>query len=193
MMADGNRRAFLAALAGVWSLPARRSPQQDTLPGTGPSGKLFAPQWAGRPQQPVTEQDNDAGLQAIEKRLRCTCGCNLDVYTCRTTDFTCGVSPEMHRQVVALADAGMGGDEIVNDFVRRHGVAILMAPPRRGFNLAGYFVPSVAILAAAAILVLVLRRWTRARPAAAAAPGAALDASPAELERLERELARLPD
>jgi len=193
MTADGNRRAFLAALAGVLSLPARQSTPQDTLPGTGPSGKLFAPQWAGRPQQPVTEQDNDAGLQAIEKRLRCTCGCNLDVYTCRTTDFTCGVSPEMHRQVVALADAGMGGEEIVNDFVRRHGVAILMAPPRRGFNLAGYFVPSVAILAAAAVLVLVLRRWTRAGPATAAAPGAPLDASPAELERLERELARLPD
>ena len=198
MTADGSRREFLAALAGVWSLsarpPVRQSAPQDTLSGTGPSGKLFAPQWAGRPQQPVTEQDNDAGLQAIEKRLHCTCGCNLDVYTCRTTDFTCGVSPEMHRQVVALADAGMSGDEIVNDFVRRHGVAILMAPPRRGFNLAGYFVPSVTILAAAAVLLVVLRRWTRARPAAAAAPGAARhDASPEELERLERELARLPD
>jgi len=195
--ADGGRRDFLGAIAGLLFVsaypPIRQSARptaQDTLPGTGPSGKLFAPQWAGRPQQPVTEQDNDAGLQAIEKRLRCTCGCNLDVYTCRTTDFTCGISPEMHRQVVALADAGMGGDEIVNDFVRRHGVAILMAPPRRGFNLAGYFVPSVAILAAAAVLVLVLRRRTRARTVA---PGAPLDASPAELEQLARELARLPD
>jgi cytochrome c-type biogenesis protein CcmH len=204
--ADGSRRDFLATFGGMLFASAHPSirlsahppihasaypPAQDSLPGTGPSGKLFAPQWAGRPQQPITAGDTDAGIQAIEKRLRCTCGCNLDVYTCRTTDFTCGVSPEMHREVLALAESGMNGDAIVNDFVRRHGVAILMAPPRRGFNLAGYFVPSILILAAGAVLVVVLRRWSRARPAVAVAPGARLDASPEELERLQRELDRL--
>ncbi|MGH9262056.1 MAG: cytochrome c-type biogenesis protein, partial [Acidimicrobiales bacterium] len=191
-----GRREFLAALGGMLYLSARppvRPAAQESLPGTGPSGKLFAPEWAGRPQQPITARDVDAGIQAIEKRLHCTCGCNLDVYTCRTTDFTCAVSPEMHRQVLALADRGMSADEIVNDFVERHGVAILMAPPARGFNLAGYLVPSIVILVAAAVLFVVLRRWTRARPAAAGASGAPLDASPDELERLQRELTRLPD
>ncbi|MGH7699959.1 MAG: cytochrome c-type biogenesis protein, partial [Gemmatimonadales bacterium] len=177
--------------------PLPAPPQdQDTLAG-GPAGRLWDPSRAGRPVQPTTARETDAEIQAIEKRLRCTCGCNLDVYTCRTTDFTCEVSPAMHREVVALHEAGRTADEIVDDFVRRHGVAILMAPPKRGFNLAAYFVPSLAILAAGAVLLIVLRRWTRAgAPAVAAARGPAdptATASPQELDRLRQELERFPD
>jgi cytochrome c-type biogenesis protein CcmH len=143
----------------------------------------------------VTALDTDSTIQAIEKRLKCTCGCNLDIYTCRTTDFTCAVSPAMHAEVVSLYESGLSGQEIVDDFVRRHGVVILMAPPKRGFNLAGYFVPTAAILAAGAVLMVVLRRWTRG--ATLAADGAAVEpvdpaasASPQELDRLRQELER---
>ena len=141
---------------------------------------------------PVTAADNDAAIQAIEKQIHCTCGCNLDVYTCRTTDFTCTVSPAMHQRVLALAQQGRSGREIIDQFVREHGIAILMAPPKRGFNLAGYFVPSLVILVAGVVLTVVLRRWVRAAgPAAKRAP-VAPDATPEELARLRRELERLP-
>ena len=95
----------------------------------------------------------------------------------------------MHRRVLALAAQGRTAEQIIDAFVKENGVAILMAPPRRGFNLAGYFVPSLAILAAGVILTLVLRRWTRAagsEPAVSSHAGVA--ASPEELERLDREL-----
>lgn len=187
-----SRRALLGAGALAWLRPPAA---QDTVAG-GPSGRLWDPSRAGRPVQPTTPRETDAEIQAIEKRLRCTCGCNLDVYTCRTTDFTCEVSPAMHREVVALYEAGRTADEIADDFVRRHGVAILMAPPKRGFNLAGYFVPSLAILAAGAVLLIVLRRWTRAGAVAAAAAPGPVDltaaASPQELERLRQELEHFP-
>jgi cytochrome c-type biogenesis protein CcmH len=159
---------------------------QEPLPGGGPSGRLADPDRAGRPVAPVTARDNDAAIQAIEKQIRCTCGCNQDVYTCRTTDFTCTTSPAMHRRVLLLADRGMTAQQIIDDFVRENGVAVLMAPPKRGFNLAAYFLPSVAILAAGVLLTLALRRWARA--ATPAASGIAVEASPAELERLEEEL-----
>ena len=112
----GRREFFGFAAAGLLSVvPSFRRfvPVQDTLPSTGPSGRLWDPARAGRPLDPVVAADNDAAIQAIEKQLHCTCGCNLDVYTCRTTDFTCGVSPEMHRQVIALAERGMTGQQIV--------------------------------------------------------------------------------
>ncbi len=192
-----SRRQFLVLGVGtVLGVLAswRRARAQDSSSTPGPSGRLVDPGRAGRPRTPTTARDTDAGIQAIEKRLKCTCGCNLDIYTCRTTDFTCGVSPELHRQVVALADAGKTADEIIADFVARHGEVILMAPPPRGFNLAAYFVPSLVILVAAAVLTVVLRRWSRRavvvgeseRGRVAPAPGA----SPAELERLQRELDR---
>jgi cytochrome c-type biogenesis protein CcmH len=165
---------------------------QDSLQDPGPSGKLWDPARAGRPRQPVTAGDNDPAIQAIEKRLKCTCGCSLDVYTCRTTDFTCTVSPQMHQQVLQLAAAGSSADDIIAEFVREHGVAILMAPPKRGFNLAGYFFPSVVILVAGALLVLAMRRWVR-RASPAPLPAESGDdpaGSSAELERLRRELQR---
>src|SRR5438552_11666228 len=187
-----TRRGFLAVATGLLTAypPIRLSAQSpDSLPGTGPSGKLWDPSRAGRPFEPVRAADNDAAIQAIEKQIHCTCGCNLAVYTCRTTDFTCGTSPAMHRRVLALAAEGRTAEQIIDAFVKENGVAILMAPPRRGFNLAGYFVPSLAILAAGVILTLVLRRWTRAagsEPAVSSHAGVA--ASPEELERLDREL-----
>ena len=192
-----SRREFVGLLgAGLLSAypPIRLSAQSpDSLPGTGPSGRLWDPSRAGRPLPPVTARDNDAAIQVIEKQIHCTCGCNQDVYTCRTTDFSCTTSPEMHRRVLALAESGKTGPEIIDAFVREHGIAILMAPPKRGFNLAGYFVPSLLIVAAGLTLTLVLRRWARdAGPAAApATPTQEGGASPEELERLRRELDRL--
>ena len=191
-----NRRDFLASgVVSFLSVVAtyRRTTPQDSLPGTGPSGRLWDPARAGRPLEPVTAADNDAALQAIEKQLRCTCGCNLDVYTCRTTDFTCAVSPAMHQRVLTLAARGQTGPQIVDQFVRENGVAILMAPPKRGFNLAGYFVPSLLIVTAGVVLTLVLRRWTRATPTPnATSPLAGTPGTPEELERLRQELDRLP-
>src|SRR6266699_91295 len=189
-----TRRGFLAVATGLLTAypPIPLSAQSpDSLPGTGPSGKLWYPSRAGRTFEPVRAADNDAAIQAIEKQIYCTCGCKLDVYTCRTTDFTCGTSPAMHQHVVGLVERGMTGPQIIDQFVREHGVAILMAPPKRGFNLAGYFVPSVLIVAAGLVLTLVLRRWARtAAPERVPARPAPAGTSE-ELERLRGELDRL--
>ena len=156
------------------------------------SARVYDPERAGRAQTPVTAADNDPGIQAVEKRLRCTCGCGLDIYTCRTTDFTCTYSPALHKEVMQLARDGKTAQQIIDAFVGQYGEAALMAPPKRGFNLAGYFLPGTVILVAAAILVRVLRRWTAETPAPvpSSAPQA-VSASPEELERLQRELDKL--
>ena len=182
-----DRRAFLVTVAGALGAAI-----QDSLAGSGPAGKVWDPSRAGRALGPTTAADTDAALQAIEKRLKCSCGCGLDIYTCRTTDFNCTYSPGLHREVVALAEQGKTAQEIIDAFVAQYGQQVLMAPPKRGFNLAGYFLPSLAVLVAAAFLIRTLRRWTRTAAAEATPARDSLDASPAELERLRRELERLP-
>lgn len=183
-----TRRGFFAmAAAAVGAV----------IQDTSRAGRVYDPSRAGRPMAPITAADNDAEIQAIEKQLRCSCGCGLDIYTCRTTDFNCTYSPALHKEVLRLAGQGKTAQQIIDEFIAQYGQAVLMAPPKRGFNLAGYFVPSIAIVVAGVLLVLVLRRWTRAAQVAGAHASATTplppDASPAELERLRRELDRLPD
>lgn len=170
---------------------------QDSLAGRGASGTLRDPAVAGRPRQPTDTRENNAEIQAIEQRLACNCGCTLDVFTCRTTDFTCTYSPALHREVLALYDSGKTAREILDAFVAKYGEKALMAPKPQGFNLAGYLVPGALIATAGAGLLLFIGRRKAAVAAAvsgqSAASAPAVVASPEELERLRRELADVED
>ena len=179
-----SRRSFLLA-AGASALGTALHAQ---APDSGRRGALGYPSAAGRPRSPTVDADNDAAIQAIEKQLLCTCGCTLDVYTCRTTDFSCTYSPELHREVVALYDEGRTAQEILDAFVAKYGEKALMAPEPEGFNLAGYLVPGVVVTALGAVLAWVL---SRRRAVAAEEPRVPhiARATREELAELERALA----
>jgi len=188
-----DRRAWLRAVPGLLlgapalAAQARRDPgAADPLPNPG---------WVGRPRAIVDSADNAPVVDRTEHRLRCTCGCGLDVFTCRTTDFTCTYSPKLHREVVALYDEGKSAQEILDAFVDKYGEKALMAPKPEGFNLAGYWLPGTAIAAAGlALFALISRRRPAVATAASAAPAeAAPEATPEELERLRRALSEVED
>src|SRR5258705_12437811 len=126
------RRDFLMVFGSMF-LSVRQTVQQ--------SDQVYDPARAGRPREATTAADNDAGIQAIEKKLRCSCGCGLDIYTCRTTDFQCTYSPALHKDVLRLAGQGKTAQQILDEFVKQYGQVALMSPPREGFNLAGTFLP----------------------------------------------------
>ncbi len=192
-----TRRAWLAAAGALLVSRSAQAQQRDSLGGRGEVGTLHYPSVVGRPADTAQAGRNNAEIQALEKRLKCPCPCGLDVYTCRTTDFTCTYSPESHRQVVAMWDQGLTADQIIDEFVKEYGERALMAPPPRGFNLAGYLVPGALILLLGAVLTWVLMRRSRV---AATATGGSPDpegvqapllggATAEELAELERELA----
>ena len=163
-----DRRGFLLAAAATLGAVV-----QDSLAGSGPAGRVADPASAGRALGPTTAADIDAAYQVIEKQLKCSCGCGLDIYTCRTTDFNCTYSPGLHRQVVELGQQGKTAQEIIDAFIAQYGQQVLMAPPKRGYNLIGYLLPGVVILVAAGFLLFMLNRWTRVAAAKAAATGPA--------------------
>jgi len=187
-----NRRGFLAFQQDS----VRRDSAATPRAGQGAVGTLFNPDVAGRPRTPTLESDNDVVVRNTELKLGCTCGCTLDVFTCRTTDFTCTYSPALHREAVALFAQGKTSEQVIAAFVDKYGEKILMAPKPEGFNIAGYVVPGAAILAVGGIVAWIIRRRVRLTERRAAdQPPSGTPAAPtgtnAELERLERELAEM--
>lgn len=193
-----SRRHWLEAVVlagGAGSLAHVAAAQDPERPSAGvaDTSNLFAmDQSAARsvrlpPKPGAAPSMQQEGRDALEHRIRCQCGCTLDVFTCRTTDFSCQVSPQMHRDVMALVQGGYDEREILDAFVNAYGERALMAPPRRGFNLLGYIVPGIMIAIGAVVLLIIIRRWQRPAARAAAAPyaGPSIDASPEELRRLE--------
>jgi cytochrome c-type biogenesis protein CcmH len=185
-----TRRAFLGAGFAISA--------QDSLAGRGSVGTLRDPDAAGRQRTPTLPGENAAEIQAIETRLACNCGCTLDVFTCRTTDFSCTYSPKLHREVLALKAKGLTAQQVLDAFVAEYGEKALMAPKPRGFmNLTGYLLPGAVILAAGAgLLALIARRKALVASTVgvarqAGAPSVA--ASAEEMEGLRRALSEVED
>lgn len=212
-----SRRRFLAALGAGWATAAgtaavggllarplaAQEPAPDATTQQSAASNVAMDQGAAktvrRPPKPgATPVVDDAARDALEHQVKCQCGCTLDVYTCRTTDFSCQVSPAMHRDVMSLVEGGYTADEIIAAFVDTYGQQVLMAPKREGFNLAGYAMPFAALGTGAVVVAALIRKWGRRAAAVQAAHDArvasglagngaspAAEASPDELARLE--------
>lgn len=180
----------------VVALPLlRQSPQQPAVrtdTGAVRADPLLDPELTGRMADSTTRWDNDPTIVAIEHKLRCRCGCTLDVFTCRTTDFTCTYSPEMHREVVSLIVGGKTPQQVLDTFVSTDGIQVLMAPPPSGFNLAGYLVPGLGVLSVGLVLIAWLSRRrgeVATVPVAVSLPVTPVaEPSDAQRERLQRAL-----
>jgi cytochrome c-type biogenesis protein CcmH len=168
---QSSRRDFLSAsgalLASVVLAPRLRA-QQSTAQG---AANIEMPQTAYKPvslpkkvgAKPIVAQ---LERDELERGLKCACPCKLDVFTCRTTDFQCGISPAMHSDVVRLVEGGYSADEIIAAFTTVYGERVLMAPVKEGFNIAGYMVPFLTVGIGGTMLVALLRRWKRETEAA---------------------------
>src|SRR5438477_1589303 len=137
-------------------------------------------------QAPMTDAQRDD----LEHQIHCQCGCNLDVYTCRTTDFACSVSPAMHADVMGLVAGGYGAKEILAAFKAVYGEKVLMAPTKSGFNLVGYTMPFIALGAGAVVVSALLKRWKSRTPGTAAVPVSHIDATDSELAALDAAVRR---
>lgn len=190
LLAARGGRVFAQQGSGVTSAPAG----EGAVPQSGaPQGAANVAMDPGSylevrlpPKPDATSQLTTAQRDDLEHEIACACPCVLDVYTCRTTDFSCGISPAMHRDVLRLVEGGYTADEIIAAFVNRYGERVLMAPRKQGFNLVGYIMPFAALGAGALVLTAMIRRWGRRAAASSSTDVRELpvDASAEELARV---------
>jgi cytochrome c-type biogenesis protein CcmH len=142
------------------------------------------------PKAGASASMTDGERDALEHQIHCQCGCNLDIYTCRTTDFACSVSPAMHADVMGLVSGGYSASEILAAFKAVYGEKVLMAPVKSGFNLVGYTMPFVALGAGAVIVGALLKRWKARAPVPAAVTPHPINATESELAALDAAVRR---
>jgi cytochrome c-type biogenesis protein CcmH len=197
-----TRRDFLARIAGASAAAAvmsrtagaqQRGQMHDSSIVRRDTTNLFAMDQSAartvqRPPKPgATAVLTPGQRDDLEHRIRCQCGCTLDVFTCRTTDFSCQVSPAMHRDVMALVEGGYDAQEIIDAFVGTYGERARMAPTKSGFNLLAWFAPGGAVILGGAAILMVLRRWNTEKAELAAAQRSV----PSSVAATSDELARL--
>ena len=189
-----SRREFLLGIPalGLAALPRKKLGAQAVQTFNGPmadANAVYRP--VTLPAKPgATSSMTDAQRDDLEHQLHCQCGCNLDVYTCRTTDFACSVSPAMHADVMGLVSGGHTAQEILVAFKAVYGEKVLMAPVKSGFNLVGYTMPFVALGAGAVLVSALLKRWKEGAPVPVPVAPHRADASASELAALDAAMRR---
>ena len=114
--------------------------------------------------------------------------------TCKTTldQSDAPVARQIKAYVQRRVEACASEAQIKDELVAQFGPSVLAAPPREGFHWLAWLLPIAGLLAGAAVVTVLVWRWSRSRPA----PEAAVDSNgrlrlDPELERrLDRELAR---
>jgi cytochrome c-type biogenesis protein CcmH len=181
-----RRQFFVSASAGIASLVVARSASamQVTQNFAGPMEQDAYRQVKLAPIAGAKPSMTDEKRDELEHQIKCQCGCVLDVYTCRTTDFSCAVSPAMHDDVVALVQGGHDAAQILVAFQSVYGEQILMSPLKKGFNLVGYALPSVALVAGGVIVASLIRKWGSRERQVLAPAGVPINATDEELAAL---------
>jgi cytochrome c-type biogenesis protein CcmH len=132
--------------------------------------------------------DERVTLAELERELVCpTCNTTLGLSNAPVAD-------RMRTFIRERIAAGASESEIKAELVDQFGEGVLAAPPKEGFNLLAWLLPLAGGAAAVVVLAFALRRWSRGRAVAEAAPDPSVNGRPPldpELERrLDEELAR---
>jgi len=133
---------------------------------------------AAPPGRAVTDDQ----VREVAANLRCVVCQSLSV-----ADSPSETANQMRAIVRERLAAGETPEQVTAYFVEKYGTWILLAPPRRGFDLLVWVVPFMALALGLGLAILAMRRWRR-RSAAAAPPAAVDDATRA---RIRREMAEL--
>jgi cytochrome c-type biogenesis protein CcmH len=129
---------------------------------------------AQTPSQLVTEQ-----IRRVGDKLACLCGsCKNTVATCQM--LQCHYSLPAREKIAKLQAQGMSDREIIDVFVKEHGLRALAAPPAEGFNLLAWLMPFAAILFGLGAIWLFIQRFRR--------PAAAVELDQALLNRYSQQI-----
>jgi cytochrome c-type biogenesis protein CcmH len=137
---------------------------------------------------PVGAQQLSDRAKRVGGKFMCMCGCNQVLTECNHVG--CSTSASMLKELNQSLSSGNSEDVITQRFVQEFGTKVYAEPPKSGFSLVVWVLPSIYLFVGAGLVVFVIYRW-RMRPAQqAATAGGGPGISPELLERARARASR---
>ena len=142
---------------------------------------------------PAGAQKLSDRAKQVGSKIKCMCrGCEMSAAGCShpggAFSGMCDTAKGMLKEVDQHIAKGDTDEQILQAFVQEYGTQVYTEPPKSGFSLVAWVLPSVYLFVGAGVVVFVIARW-RKRPSQEAVPAAG-SASGISAELLERARAR---
>ena len=137
---------------------------------------------------PAGAQQLSAQAKQIGGKFMCMCGCSQVLTECNHVG--CSTSAGMLKELNQSLSRGDSEDAITQMFLQEFGTKVYAEPPKSGFSLVAWLMPSVYLLLGTLLVIFVIVRWRKqaAEPAAPSTKAAGI--SPELLERTRAQAAR---
>ena len=138
---------------------------------------------------PLGAQQLSDRAKQIGHKFMCMCGCSQVLTECNHVG--CSTSAAMLKELnQGLANGGTE-ESITQAFLQEFGTKVYAEPPKSGFSLVAWSLPTIYLVLGTVLVVFVISRW-RKRPAAAPAgrASAVSNLSPELLERARAQAVR---
>src|SRR5205807_4621375 len=117
------------------------------------------------------------------------CNCNQVLTGCNHVG--CSTSSSMLKELDQSLSRGDSEDAITQMFVQEFGTQVYAEPPKSGFSLVAWILPSVYLFVGAGVVIFVIARWRkRSELLTATSAAGALGISPESLERARAQVSR---
>jgi cytochrome c-type biogenesis protein CcmH len=133
------------------------------------------------------QQLSDRAKQ-IGGKFMCMCGCSQVLTQCNHVG--CTVSASMLKELNQSLDRGGSEDAITQMFVQEFGTKVYAEPPKSGFSLVAWAMPSVYLVFGTVLVVFVISRWRKRPVPVTSSAGSGPQVSPELLERARAQAAR---
>jgi cytochrome c-type biogenesis protein CcmH/NrfF len=137
---------------------------------------------------PVGAQQLSDRAKQIGGKFMCMCGCNQVLTECNHVG--CSTSAAMLKELNQSLSRGGSENDITQMFVQEFGTKVYAEPPKSGFSLVAWILPSVYLFAGAGVVVFVIARWRKRALQLAVSAGSVPGISPELLERARAQASR---
>src|SRR5712672_949086 len=137
---------------------------------------------------PLGAQQLSDRAKQIGGKFMCMCGCSQVLTECNHVG--CSTSSAMLKELNVSLSRGDSEDAITQMFVQEFGTKVYAEPPKSGFSLIAWVLPSVYLFVGTGVVILVISRWRRRLPQQVAPAGGGPGISPDLLERARAQAAR---